>query len=404
MKTEKRVVVTGIGIVSSIGIGKDDFWRAVINGRSGIRNVSSFDVTPFKCRRAAEVKDFEPSKYINPKKIKFLGRTSQLAIAASKLATEDAKIKTFSPFEDKVGVMVGTTVGERPMEEIIENWANGNTEKVTKQKVLQAAAYNISTNVAIELGVHGSNLLIPTACSAGNYAIGYAYDMIKTGKLKFVLAGGAESFSKVAFTGFQRLYSMSDDVCRPFDLNRKGLILGEGAGMLLLEDIDSAINRGANIYAEVLGYGLSCDAYHITAPNVDGISLAISKALKDAKIKPEDVDYISAHGTGTPANDKTETAAIKKVFGSHAKSLYISSLKSMIAHTMGASSSIAAGMCSLALCEKIIPPTINYQTPDPECDLNYVPNEAIKKNIKIALNNGFAFGGNNCCIVLGAIE
>ncbi|MDD5081333.1 MAG: beta-ketoacyl-[acyl-carrier-protein] synthase family protein [Candidatus Omnitrophota bacterium] len=403
MRNKKRVVVTGIGIVSSIGVGKDAFWKGVINGRSGVRNITSIDVEPFKCRRAAEVKNFKPQEYINPKKLKFLGRTSQFAIAAAKLAVKDANIKTFSPFEDKVGVMAGTTVGERPMEEIVENWARGNKEKVTKQKVLQAAAYNISDNVAIELGVKGTSALIPTACSAGNYAIGYAYDCIRSGSLRFALAGGAESFSKIAFAGFQRLYAMSDDVCRPFDLNRKGMMLGEGAGMLLLEDIDSAINRGANIYAEVLGYGLSCDAHHITAPNVDGVSLALSKALKDAGLKPEDVDYISAHGTGTPANDKIESQAIRAVFGKHADSLYVSSLKSMIAHTMGASCAIAAGMCSLALTEKIIPPTINYQTPDPECDLNYVPNEAIGADIKVVVNNGFAFGGNNCCVVFGAV-
>ncbi|MEK6528687.1 MAG: beta-ketoacyl-[acyl-carrier-protein] synthase family protein, partial [Nitrospirota bacterium] len=255
----------------------------------------------------------------------------------------------------------------------------------------------------------GPNYLIPTACAAGNYAIGYGADLIRAGDIDYAVAGGADSFSKFAFSGFHRLYAMASEKCQPFDKNRKGMIVGEGAGILLLESLDSALKRKADIYAEILGYGISCDAFHITTPHMAGIEKAILKALKDAGVEKEEVDYICSHGTGTPNNDKAECSAIKNVFSASAdslgrkeqyKTIPVSSIKSMLGHPMGAASAIEAIACCLAVKEDIIPPTINFETADPECDIDCVPNKARRKRVKVALNNGFAFGGNNSCLVV----
>jgi len=241
--------------------------------------------------------------------------------------------------------------------------------------------------------------MIPTACAAGNYAIGYGFDLIRKGDLDYAVAGGADAFSKFAFFGFHRLYAMAPEKCQPFDKNRKGMMVGEGAGILFLESLDSALRRNSTIYAEIGGYGLSCDAYHMTASQVDGIEKTMLKALKDADIKPEEIDYICAHGTGTSGNDKNECAAIKRVFKEHSRTIPVSSIKSMLGHTMGAASAIEALSCCLTVKENIIPPTINYETPDPLCAIDCVPNKAKIKRVEAALNNGFAFGGNNSCLV-----
>lgn len=324
-----------------------------------------------------------------------------MAIAASKLALEDARVPASLLRKYKVGVLVGTTVGERPMEELIETWARSGLDEVQREKISQATANNISANVGIEFKTLGLNCLIPTACAAGNYCIGYGSDLIKNGDLDFALVGGSEAFSRIAYAGFQRLYAMSPDCCRPFDKNRKGMLLGEGASMLFLESLDSALKRNVPIYAEVLGYGMSCDAHHVTAPHPDGVAKAMKNALADSALAPRDIDYISAHGTGTPMNDKVECHAIKDVFGEHAKKIALSSIKSMLGHTLGAASAIEAATCCLTVKEGVIPPTINFQTPDPECDVDCVPNKARKADVKVALNNAFAFGGNNCCVVFG---
>ena len=399
----KRVVVTGLGVISSVGIGKDDFWKGIINGKSGISKITSFDTEEFKCKYGGEVKEFNPGDFIAKRRIKFLGKTSQLAISASLLALEDAKLPYQKIVKERLGVVIGTTIGEKPMEELATAWARGGLKDVDRRKIAQASVSNISTNVGINFKSKGLTCLIPTACAAGNYAIGYGFDLIKRGDLTFVLAGGAEAFSRLAFVGFQRLYAMAPDTCRPFDKNRKGLILGEGSGVLLLESLDSALKRKANIYAEVLGYGLSCDAYHPTAPDMKGIAKAIEKAVKDSGIPKEEIGYVCAHGTGTPANDKTESSAIKYVFGSN-RGILVSSIKSMLGHTMGASSAIAGIASCLAIRDNIVPPTINYETPDPECDIDCVPNKARRVKLKYVLNNGFAFGGNNCCVVFGDIN
>ncbi len=397
----RRVVVTGLGVVSSVGIGKDDFWKSIINGKSGISKVTSFDTKEFRCHYAGDIKNFIPEDFIDRRKVRFLGRTSQLAITATSLALKDARFSLRNNCRERTGVFIGTTMGERPLEESIDTWITEGFDRIERKKILQSPPNNLSVNVANYFRFHGPNYLIPTACAAGNYAIGYGFDLIKSGDIDYAIVGGADSFSKLAFSGFHRLYAMAPEKCQPFDKNRKGMLIGEGAGVLFLESLDSALKRKAYIYAEILGYGISCDAFHMTASHVDGIERVMRKALKDADINEEEVDYICAHGTGTPGNDKTECSAIKKVFKGIYKTIPVSSIKSMLGHTMGAASAIEALACCLAVKNNIIPPTINFQTPDPECDIDCVPNKARVKKVNIALNNGFAFGGNNSCLVVG---
>lgn len=397
---ERRVVVTGLGVVSSVGIGKDEFWKSIINGRSGISKVTSFDTTGMRCHYAGEVKDFKPEDFIHKKKLRFLGRTSQLAISSASLAIKDAGLSYKKITNKRTGVFIGTTMGEKPLEESIDTWVIEGADKISKKKILQSSANNISANISIYFKLQGPNYLIPTACAAGNYAIGYGFDLVRKGDLDYAIVGGADAFSKVAFRGFHRIYAMSPERCQPFDKNRKGMMVGEGSGILFLESLESALQRDATIYAEIAGYGLSCDAYHMTASQIDGIEKAIRKALKEADIRKDEVDYINAHGTGTPGNDKTECAAINRVFKEQSKTISISSVKSMLGHPMGAASAIEALACCLTVKENVIPPTINFETPDPQCDIDCVPNKAKIKRVNIALNNGFAFGGNNSCLVI----
>ena len=311
---KRRIVVTGLGVVSSVGIGKDEFWKAIINGKSGISRVSSFDTKEFRCHYAGEIKNFNPEEFIAKRKLKFLGRTSQMAITAASLALKDSRLSLRNIDKKRAGVLIGTTMGERPLEESIDVWIKEGADKINKTKILQSTPNNLSANIANYFKLQGPNYLIPTACAAGNYAIGYGFDLIRKGDIDYAVVGGADSFSKVAFCGFHRLYAVAPEKCQPFDKNRKGMLVGEGAGILVLEPIESALERKANIYAEILGYGISCDAYHMTASHVEGIEKVIRKALKEADIRKEEVDYINAHGTGTQSNDKTECAAIRNVF------------------------------------------------------------------------------------------
>ena len=398
--SDRRVVVTGLGIVSSVGTGKDDFWKALISGKSGISKVTSFDTSEYRCHNAGEVQDFNPEDHISKRMIPFLGRTSQLAITATSQALG---VAGFSPKKingERTGIFIGTTMGEKPLEESIDTWITAGSNNVSKKKILQSTANNIPANIGMYFKLSGPNYLIPTACAAGNYAIGYGVDFIKRGDLDYAIVGGADAFSKLAFTGFQRIYAMAPDRCQPFDKNRRGMMVGEGAAILFLESLESALQRNAEIYAEVPGYGISCDAYHMTASKPDGIAKAILNALKYTRTSINEVDYINAHGTGTPGNDKNECAAIKKVFKDTLRSVPISSIKSTLGHPMGAASAIEALTCCLAVKENIIPPTINYETPDPACDIDCVPNKARVRRVNIALNNGFAFGGNNSCLVI----
>lgn len=400
MDNKKRVVVTGMGVVSSVGIGKRAFWEAILSGKSGISEITSFDTSNFKCHRAGEVKNFNPEDFISKRRVKFLGRASQMAISSSLMALEDAGLSSKSLPKSRTGVIIGTTIGEKPLEELVQTWVKGGMKSIDAQRILQASVNNISANTAINFKAMGQNYVFSTACAAGNYAIGYGSDLIRNGSLDYCLSGGSDSFFYVAFVGFQRLYAMAPEKCQPFDKNRKGMMLGEGAGILLLERLDLALKRNVNIYAEVLGYGLSCDAFHHTAPDPDGIAKAMEKALKETGVSYKDIDYINAHGTGTPTNDKVESQAIKKVFRERYKDIPVSSIKSMLGHAMGAASSIEAIVCCLSVKEDIIAPTINYETPDSECDIDCVPNVSRKKEVNIAMNNGFAFGGNNACLVI----
>jgi 3-oxoacyl-[acyl-carrier-protein] synthase II len=277
----------------------------------------------------------------------------------------------------------------------------GDEEGINKL-CMQYPAFQMNANIARELKLNGDNLIIPNACAAGNFAIGYAYDLIQSGRLDYALTGGVDPFSRLAFTGFNRLLAVAPEKVRPFDKCRKGIMVGEGAGIVFIESLESALARNANIYAEIIGYGVSCDAYHITTPHpqAKGVLIAMERALENAGITVDDVDYVSPHGTGTKANDKAETYALKTFFGDRYKQVPASSIKSMLGHTMGAASAIEAATCALILKNGIIPPTINYEEPDPECDLDCVPNEARKKEMSIVLNNAYAFGGNNSSLVL----
>jgi 3-oxoacyl-[acyl-carrier-protein] synthase II len=394
----RRVVVTGLGVISSLGIGKNDFWKNLIQGKSGISKIEYFDTSKFNRHFGGEIKNFNANEFIPKEIIKFLGRASRMAICAAQLGLKDASISAKEIRNKKAAVIMGVTIPEGSAIDFSSEMILKDEPEMVKRKILlNIFAPSISRNIGHFFKIKGINLSLPNACAAGNYSIGYGYDLIKNGETDLALAGGAEALSRISFQGFQSLYAMSPDICKPFDKNRKGMLLGEGAGILILESLDRALKRNAPIYAEVLGYGLSCDAHHITAPQREGIKKAMQKAIKNSGLSTNDIDYISAHGTGTLQNDKEEGSAIKELFGS--KRVPVSSIKSMLGHTMGAASAIEAITCCLAIRDGIVPPTMNFSTPDPECDIDCVPNKARKLKVKIALNNGFAFGGNNCCVV-----
>lgn len=395
---KRRVVVTGLGVVSSIGIGVEDFWKNLIAGKSGISEIEAFDTSAYPVHRGGEVKNFKPEHFIDKRKIRSLGRASQLAIAATKLAIEDAKLKKEE--YPSAGVLLGTTMGETQILEVLNRALTLDGDKAIRSELIPFySTNNLSVNTAIELSLIGVNAVFPTACSSGNCAIGYGYDLISLGKSNILFCGGVDAFSKVAFVGFNRLYAMAPEKCQPFDKNRKGMLLGDGAGTLVLESLDHAEKRKAKIYAEILGYGLSCDAHHMTQPFEDGIAKCMEKALKESGISKDEVDYICAHGTGTPQNDKVECAAIKKVFGKSSEEIPCSSIKSAIGHTMGAASAIEAISCCRIISDQIIPPTINFETKDEECDIDCVPNKNRIGSVNTVVNNACAFGGNNVSIV-----
>lgn len=401
---KKRVVVTGLGVVSSIGIGKDEFWKNLMVGKSGISDIELFDTSNYLVHKGGEVKNFDSSKFIPKNRLKEFARASQFAIAATKMAFEDAKLNILDYQKKKIAIVLGTTMGEGGMiEEIDKHWTCRGEEDVWGLTITKYPGNAISDNIARFFDFSGISFVAPTACSGGNYAIGQGYDLIRNGSVDLAIVGGSDPFSRIAFTGFNRLFAMSANVCQPFDKNRKGMMLGEGAGILILEELESAKDRNANIYAEIKGYGLSCDANHMTASRVESIVKVMERAIKNSNVKKEDVGYISAHGTGTPSNDKAECEAIKTVFRDYTKNLSISSIKSMLGHTMGAASAIEAIACSLAIKDGIIPPTINYETPDSDCDIDCVPNKPKKTSIRIAMNNSLAFGGNNACVVFRGI-
>jgi 3-oxoacyl-[acyl-carrier-protein] synthase II len=405
MSTLQKVVVTGIGMVTSIGTGRHEFWNALLSGRCGFAPVRSFDTSRYSVHLGAEIQDFKPEDYVHRMDVNSIGRSSQLAIAAARLALADAALDLSTVDVERAGVCAGTTSGEPQfIERFDDHYVNNELKKVGREFITRYPCHVVPGHVAMELGFSGRTMMIPTACAAGNYAIAYASDLLRGGKASIMLAGGADSFSRITYTGFARLGAIAPVVCQPFDRNRKGMVPGEGAAMLLLELKERAIARGAHIYCEVAGYGLSCDAHHMTAahPQGEGASRAIKMALEQSGLDPEDVDYISAHGTGTPTNDRLETIAVKNTFGKQAYKIPISSIKSMLGHTMGAASAIEAAVCALTITEGQIPPTVNWKEQDPECDLDYVPNTARKHDVRIAMNNAYAFGGNNSSLIFRA--
>ncbi|MBI4845975.1 MAG: beta-ketoacyl-[acyl-carrier-protein] synthase family protein [Candidatus Omnitrophica bacterium] len=398
-KKIKRIVVTGIGAISSLGEGRSEFWKNLIQGKSGISKIDAFDTAGHATHFGGQVRNFNADKFISRKKAKVMARASHFAVAAAKLALKDAELDLKHSDRSKIAVILGTTGGESQKIEYIDEMEHKKgTDGIDSMSVIQYPVSNISSNVALEFKIKGMTRIFTTACAAGNYAIGYGFDLIQLGKADIVISGGSDAFSYLGFTGFNQIRAVAPEKCQPFDKNRKGMIPGEGAGILILEEMDAALKRGAVIYAEILGYGLSCDAFHMTNPQVDGVTRCMESALNRAGIKPEQVDYISAHGTGTILNDKTESVSINKVFAN--RKVPVSSIKSMLGHTMGAASALEAIACCLAVENDIIPGTMNFETLDPECDIDCVPNKARPQKVDIALNNGFAFGGNNACLVI----
>ena len=400
MDSGPRVVVTGIGVVTSIGVGVTPFWQALLAGRCGIGLVESFDTKRYPAHIGGEVKGFDPAPFVRRLKQGSIARASQLAIAAARLALDDAGLKDGVADAESTGVSIGTTSGEPTMIEVFNDLEiAGAREKIGAEFVQQYPCHSIAAHVAAEFGFSGPNLVIPTACAAGNYALANAYDNLRAGGVDVMLAGGSDCFSRITYTGFARLGAIAPERCQPFDKNRKGMVPGEGAAVLVLERLDRAVSRGARVYAELAGYGLTCDANHMTAPQGDGAARAMQLAMADAGVEPGQVGYISAHGTGTAINDRVETAAVKQAFGGAAAHVAMSSIKSMLGHTMGAASAIEAAACALAVFDDAMPPTINYETPDPECDLDYVPNQPRRQRVDVAMNNAYAFGGNNASVI-----
>ncbi|HEV8579678.1 MAG TPA: beta-ketoacyl-[acyl-carrier-protein] synthase family protein [Thermoanaerobaculia bacterium] len=400
-----RVAVTGLGLVTPVGAGRDEVWQALLSGRSGFAPVESFDTRAFSVHLGAEVRGFRAEPYVQRLEPGALGRASLLAIAAARMALEDAGLDAAALAPERAGVAMGTTSGEpREVERFDDRYLAGELDQVGAEFISLYPCHMIAAHVGRELGFAGPNAMFPNACAAGNYAIAHAMDLLRAGRADLMLAGGADAFSRITYTGFARLGAIAPERCQPFDRNRRGMIPGEGAAVLVLEPLERALARGARIYAELAGYGFSCDAHHMTAahPEGDGAARAMQRALADAQAAPEEVSYISAHGTGTPTNDRLEAVAVKRVFGEAARKTPMSSIKSMIGHTMGAASAIEAAVCALAVAEDRVPPTMNLE--EPEDDLDFVPNAARDVPVRLAMNNAYAFGGNNASVILRKCE
>ncbi|MBQ7477038.1 MAG: beta-ketoacyl-ACP synthase II [Selenomonadaceae bacterium] len=406
----RRVVVTGLGAITPIGIGKENFLAGLREGRNGIERIESFDPTDYGSQIAGEVKNFNPDEFIDKKESKRMDRYAQFAVAAAKLALEDAGIELEKINRERTGVYVGAGIGGmQTLHNQYERLFSKGPSKISPFFIPMMIANMATGQVAIALGVHGPAECVVTACATGTNCIGDAYRVIQNGEADIMFAGGAEaSISQASIAGFSAMKALCTDhnddphhASRPFDKNRSGFVMGEGAGVLVLESLDSAQKRGAKIYAEIIGYGRNNDAYHITTPAPEGEYQAkcIQLAIDDAKISPAEVDYINAHGTSTHFNDEGETKAIKKVFGEHAYKVAVSSTKSMMGHMLGAAGGAEAIASVLAVSENFLPPTINYETPDEGLDLDYVPNTAREKIVNVAISNSFGFGGHNACLV-----
>jgi 3-oxoacyl-[acyl-carrier-protein] synthase II len=405
----RRVVVTGLGPITAIGVGKHDFWEALTNGKSGIGRVTRFDPSLFNARSAAEINDWEPERYFPSQRLKRLDRYAQFAVGSAKLALEDSGL-TFSPEDpqSRVGVSFGTALGGvSNAEKQHVSFVHSGPKSVHQTIALQVFGGSAHCNIAIEFGLRGVGTTNSNSCASGNVAIGEGYRYIRDGWADVVIAGGAEApLSPLSFGAFAFIRTMSrcDPVvaCRPFDRNRDGFVMGEGAASLILEEYEHAKARGAHIYGEVVGYSLNNDAFHMTTPLPSGDSCirAMEDALNAAQINPEQVDYINGHASSTQLNDANECACVKQVFGNVATKVPVSGTKAFYGHPLGASAAIEAVICLLAIQHDFVPPTLNYETPDPACDLDVVPNQPRQKSISYALSNAFGFGGINSCLVL----
>jgi 3-oxoacyl-[acyl-carrier-protein] synthase II len=405
----RRVVVTGVGLVCALGIGTEESWKNLLAGTSGIACITSFDTTGFDCRIAGEVKNFDPFRWIEKKELKKMGRFIQLALAGADFAVQMAGWKQEQSDLDEVGVYVSSGIGgfdiiEREHGKLL----NGGPNKISPFFIPSAIVNLASGHISIRYGARGPNSATATACSASAHAIGDSFKIIERGAAEMMICGGTEAtITPMGVGGFASMKALSTRndnpaaASRPFDAQRDGFVVGEGAGILILESLEHAQKRGAQILAEIVGYGMSGDAYHITQPaeNGDGAYRVMRAALKDAKLAPEDIGYVNAHGTSTPLGDCLETIALKRVFGERAKQVPVSSTKSMTGHLLGGAGGLEAGIVVLALRDQILPPTINQETPDPACDLDYIPNKARKASVEYGLSNSFGFGGTNAALI-----
>ena len=405
----KRVVVTGLGAITSLGHNVPDFWNAIVAGRSGVGPVSLFDASEHACRIGAEVRGWDPAQHMDPKEARRNDRYTHFGYCAARQAVKDAGLDMAREDADRVGVLIGSGIGGMwTIETQHKNLLERGPRKVSPFMIPALISNMVGGLVAIDLGARGPNFGVVSACATATHAIGESLRIIRSGEADVMVCGGAEAaITPLAYAGFCSMKAMStanetpEKASRPFDLHRDGFIMGEGAGILVLESLEHALARGARIYGELAGYAATCDAFHITQPDPDGkgLSLAMGRALNDARLRPDEIDYINAHGTSTPYNDKFETLSIKKVFGDHARRLLVSSTKSMTGHLLGAAGGIEAVLSVKTLETGIVPPTINLETPDPDCDLDYVPHVARAATVRAVLSDNLGFGGQNAALV-----
>lgn len=405
----RRVVITGLGPVTPVGIGKEKFWNSLVEGVSGISYITNFDTEDYTSKIAGEVKDFQPEDFIDKREARKMDKFTQFAVAGAKLAIEDSGLDIEKIDAKRVGVILGSGIGGIETLEVEHTKLMGKGPKRISPFFIPMMISNMAPGqISMIFGFKGPSFTITTACASGSHAIGEAFRTIERGGADIIVSGGSEAgvcqMSVGGFCSMKALSTRNDDptkASRPFDKERDGFVIGEGAGILIVEELDHALKRNAHIYGEIIGYGSTSDAYHITAPDpeAEGAAEALRLAIEDGGIEPSEVDYINAHGTSTYYNDKLETLAIKKVFGEYAKKLSISSTKSMTGHLLGAAGGVEAIASVLAIENNIVPPTINYENPDPECDLNYTPNKAVKKEVKYAISNSLGFGGHNVSLL-----